>query len=232
MMMSWMAASKRWIIVAVAAIATLVTGCAHRERGSSGATPSVADVTTTPSSNEPLKGTHMTSKGAYTKPSDAELRSRLSPLEYEVTQHEATEPSFRNKFWNNHEAGLYVDVVSGEPLFSSTDKFESGTGWPSFTKPVDPARVTTRTDHKLLMARNEVRSSAAGSHLGHVFDDGPAPQGLRYCINSAALRFVPASELEAQGYGEYRALFGGSSPGSTAGEAAASAASPMPRSKR
>src|SRR6266478_818375 len=159
---------------------------------------------------------------AKPKPSDADLRRTLTPLQYEVTQHEGTERPFQNEYWDNHKDGIYVDVVSGEPLFSSTDKFESGTGWPSFTKPVDPARVTTRSDHKLLMARNEVRSSAAGSHLGHVFDDGPAPQGLRYCINSAALRFVPASDLEAQGYGEYRALFGGSSQGSTARDAATS----------
>ena len=150
----------------------------------------------------------MGTKRVFTKPSDAELRSRLSPLEYEVTQHDATEPSFRNKFWDNHEAGLYVDIATGEPLFSSTDKFDSRTGWPSFTRPVEPSRVTTKEDYKLGMRRTEVRSAAGSSHLGHVFDDGPAPDRLRYCINSASLRFIPASRLEAEGYGEYAVLFG------------------------
>jgi peptide methionine sulfoxide reductase msrA/msrB len=135
----------------------------------------------------------------YTKPAEAELRKKLTPLQYEVTQHDATEPPFRNTFWNNHEAGLYVDVVTGEPLFSSTDKFESGTGWPSFTKPVEKSRVTEHHDRKLGMLRVEVRSKAGNSHLGHVFDDGPKPGGLRYCINSAALRFVPVSKLAAEG---------------------------------
>jgi peptide-methionine (R)-S-oxide reductase len=137
----------------------------------------------------------------------------LTDAQYRVTQEDATEPAFRNEYWNNHDDGIYVDVVSGQPLFSSTDKYDSGTGWPSFTRPIDRAAVTEKTDRKLWMTRTEVRSSGADSHLGHVFDDGPRDAGgLRYCMNSAALRFVPATQLEEQGYGEYRALFGGVSP--------------------
>jgi methionine-R-sulfoxide reductase len=145
----------------------------------------------------------------FQKPSEEELRKRLTREQYEVTQHEATERPFQNAFWNQHEPGLYVDVVSGEPLFSSLDKFDSGTGWPSFTRPVDPANVATRTDFRLLIPRTEVRSKAAGSHLGHVFRDGPAPTGLRYCINSASLRFVPVARLADEGYGRYLPMFQG-----------------------
>src|SRR4051812_6802419 len=198
-------------------LAALALGCAHRPEPTSEAKTAPARV----ASERPVgsaspaganvgadnAGAKAMTERVFKKPTDAELKQKLTPLEYEVTQHEATEPPFQNRYWNNHEAGLYVDSASGEPLFTSLDKFDSGTGWPSFTRPIDTARVVSHDDVTLGMRRTEVRSRDGDSHLGHVFDDGPAPTGLRYCINSASLRFIPVAKLEAEGYGEYRALF-------------------------
>jgi methionine-R-sulfoxide reductase len=176
-------------LITASATAALLCNSAQAQAKSVAATPSPAP------------------RRTFVKPADSDLKKKLTPLQYAVTQHAATETPFRNVYWDNHEPGIYVDIVSGEPLFSSLDKYDSGTGWPSFTRPLDPANIRTRTDRMLGFERTEVRSAHADSHLGHLFDDGPAPAHLRYCMNSASMRFIPVAQLEAEGYGPYLQLF-------------------------
>jgi len=192
---------RRWLMASAAAIMAGAVATGASAQSSSRAPAQSAP----PAANTGKTGAR--SMTDFKKPSDADLKKTLSPVQYQVTQHEATERAFQNEYWDNHEAGIYVDVVSGEPLFSSLDKFDSGTGWPSFTKPLEPANVKTKTDRSLFMERVEVRSSHADSHLGHLFDDGPQPTGQRYCMNSASMRFIPVSKLAAEGYGQYVSLF-------------------------
>ena len=180
----------------IGAAAILLGGCSRAESQTTAA--------------EPQKNISMFTNSAmdkFQKPPTAELKQKLTPLQYEVTQNAATEPPFRNVYWNNKKPGIYVDIVSGEPLFSSLDKFDSGCGWPSFTKPLAGSSVTEHSDDTHGMQRTEVRSKAADSHLGHVFDDGPGPSHLRYCINSASLRFIPLEDMEKAGYGAYLGPF-------------------------